>query len=212
MKAHRFRLAAASAAVLAALAAAFPASPAQAQAQDPYHPYTHSDLSFTGVAPGSAVEVNPRFLQEEALPADAAAVVITFGGSARDGWPVAGVEATADYDNCRRISSGDNWNGVSCYFLDFPDVPGQVLALSGPVDYLVDAGASGPLADCGCSYGVAAVDAAELAFQIGVPDWDPGSPDLVHLAAADSWDGPGAGPNPRLSGRIAIEASGCTGA
>ncbi|MEU6248255.1 hypothetical protein [Glycomyces sp. NPDC047010] len=204
MKASHRPAAVLAAAVLAALAAAFTAAPAQAQ-DDPYHPYTHSDLSFTGAAPGAAVEVAPRFRQEAPLPADTAAVVVTFSGSTADGWPVDGAEATADYDNCLRISSGDNWNGVSCYFLDFPDAPGQVFTLTGPVDYLVDADAPASTAVCACAYGAAAIDAAELAFQIGTPGWDPASPDLLRLEPAASWDGPGAGPHPRLSGAIAIE-------
>ncbi|MFC6471693.1 hypothetical protein ACFQS3_13600 [Glycomyces mayteni] len=205
---HPIRLAAAFAAVvLAALAAAVTAAPAQAQG-DPYHPYLHSDLSFTDVAPGSTVEVNPRFRQEEPLADFTAAVVVSFTGSARDGWPVDGAEATADYDNCKRLSSGDNWNGVSCYFLDPPDLPGQLLTLTGPVDYLVDADAPGSTAVCACGYGVSAIDADELAWQIGTPDWDPDAPDLLRLTTADAWDGPSADPYPRLGGTISMETAG----
>lgn len=192
--AHRL----AGAAAIATLAAALGAAPAQAQ--NSYYPYTEEDLAFTDVAPGDSVEVNPRFLQEDPLPADTAAVVVTFGGSGRGGWPVDGAEATAGYDNCKLVLSGDNWNGISCYFLDFPDLPGQLLTLTGPVDYTVDAGAPGPLAVCACSYGVSAIDADELAWEIGTPDWDPGSPNLLHLTTADAWDGPG-------DGRITVETS-----
>ncbi|PRY59123.1 LPXTG cell wall anchor domain-containing protein [Glycomyces artemisiae] len=195
--AHRL----AGAAAIAALAAALGAAPAQAQHS--YYPYTEEDLAFTDVAPGDSVEVNPRFLQEDPLPADTAAVVVTFGGSGRGGWPVDGAEATAGYDNCKRITPGDNWNGVSCYFLDPPDLPGEILTLTGPVEFHVDEGLPGPLAACACSYSASVIDADELAWQIGAPDWDPGSPNLLHLTTADAWDGPG-------DGRITIETTAST--
>ncbi|RRR96409.1 LPXTG cell wall anchor domain-containing protein [Glycomyces terrestris] len=198
------RLAAAAAALLAAAAAA----PAQAQAQDehPYQPYLHADLAFTGVDPGGSVEVNPRFLQDAALPADTGAILVQFGGPARNGQTVDGLEVDAPYDNCFTGSSFfDDPRGRACFFTEFEDLPGEVFTFTGPATYTVDPDAPGPFEVCACAYTVQAVSADELDLY-GVPWWDPDSPNLLGLTTADTWDGPGAS-DPEFGGDITIETT-----
>lgn len=203
------RLAAACAAVLAALAAALGAAPAQAQV-DPYYPYVEEDLAFTDVAPGDSLDVNPRFRQEAPLPADTAALAVSFSGPGRDGLMIDGAEAVAGYDNCKR-GLLDDPVGVACVFTDLTDLPGQVFTFTGPVTYTVDAEAPGPLGVCACGWGMSAVTAETLAveyhFVNGEPWWDPDSTNLLGITPADGWDGPPSGdPYPQY-GSIAIETS-----
>ncbi|GAA1676752.1 hypothetical protein GCM10009830_24330 [Glycomyces endophyticus] len=200
------RLAAAAAALIGAALAA--PAPAQAQDGDPYHPFLHADLAFTGVAPGGAVEVNPRFTQEAALSPETAAIVIAFSGSFDDeGQTTAGARADADYDNCRP-GYFDDPRGTTCIVTEFTDLPGAILTLTGPVVYTVDADAPALADACACAYGVSAVTAEDLATDFPGFTWDPESENLVGLTTADAWDGPGSGPNPDLGGDIAITTAG----
>jgi LPXTG-motif cell wall-anchored protein len=159
------------------------------------NPYMHFETEYTGVEPGSGVDVRPSFLQEDALPADTAAIILTFDHSTRG--DVA--EAVADYDNC--IS--DSYD-VTCAVTDFPDEVGTYFEPTGPIVYEVGANAPGPADVCGCTYRGYAVDAETLGNIMGDHTWDPDSDDLLGLREGAD---PGTDEVGEHWGRIAIETT-----
>ncbi|MEU5874481.1 LPXTG cell wall anchor domain-containing protein [Glycomyces sp. NPDC047369] len=164
--------------------------------------YTAEDLTFTDVAAGSVVDVQPRFTQTSALPDDTYAVVAAFGaGMANMG--AEGVDHDAPWDNC----SPNIWEPMFatqfCFFLDYEDVPGTTLRLAEPIPYAIDGDAPGPLAVCACGYDLFAVNQEVFDRDFGTPWWDPDSPDLMTIEAADDQD-PVAGDS---EGTLVIETS-----
>ncbi|SDD93530.1 LPXTG cell wall anchor domain-containing protein [Glycomyces harbinensis] len=142
-------------------------------------PYLHGDAVFTGVEPGSTVEVQPEFLQEQALGDDAAAVILTFSEPEYPFSEGRGADASAGYDNCtdRYFDSP----GVTCVVTDFADAPGTVFTPTVPVHYAVSERAPGPVDVCVCYYSAYVVNAAELEDRFGDVDWDAGSGNLFGL-------------------------------
>lgn len=149
--------------------------------------YGAEDLTFTDIAAGSTVDVQPRFTQHSALPDDTYAVVAAFGaGMANMG--AEGVDHDAPWDNC----SPNIWEPMFatqfCFFLDYEDDPGTTFQLAEPIEYAIDADAPGPLAVCACGYSLFAVNQAVFDRDFGEPWWDPDSPDLMTLEAAADQD------------------------
>lgn len=157
---------------------------------DPHRPFLHGAVEETDVAPGSTVDVTPKFRQEKALSDTAAAVVVTFGDPfGRVGIELDGAEAIADYDNCfdgQRYSD----RGITCVITDYKDSPGSIFTLSGPIDYAVAPEATGPLAICHCYFSAFTVNASDLANEYGGEFWNPASSNLLGLETAEDWDGP----------------------
>jgi LPXTG-motif cell wall-anchored protein len=133
-------------------------------------PYLHGAVEYTGVEPGTTVEVWPEILQEDPLPADTEAVVIEFTDSEYN----RGAEVAADYGNC--IDEG--WV-VTCAVTDPPDEPGTVYTPTLPALYAIDEETPGPFAICACAYYVYPIDAAEYEDRFG--DLDPGAGDVLGL-------------------------------
>ncbi|MDN3240652.1 hypothetical protein [Glycomyces tritici] len=125
---------------------------------DPDLPYDHGAVEYTGVAPGTTVEVWPEILQEDPLPDYTEAVVIEFSDSEFN----QSAEVVADYANC--IDTG--WV-VSCAVTDPPDEPGTVFTPTLPALYEVDEDAPGPFEVCNCSYYAYPIDAAEYEDRFG---------------------------------------------
>jgi LPXTG-motif cell wall-anchored protein len=159
---------------------------------DARYPYMYFATEHAGVEPGSSVDVRPSFLQEDALPADTAAIILQFGHSTLG--DVA--RAVADYDNC--FSRGDF---VTCAVTEFPDEVGTYFEPSGPIVYEVGEDAPGPVDVCECLYKGYAADAESLANHLGDHTWDPDSDRLLGLREGED---PGTEQVDAGSGRIAI--------
>lgn len=127
---------------------------------DPDLPYDHGAVGYTGIAPGTTVEVWPELLQEDPLPDSTEAVVVEFTDSEFG----QGAEVAADYANC--VDEG--WM-VSCAITDPPDEPGTVFTPTLPALYAVDADAPGPFEVCSCAYYAYPIDAAEYEDRFGAP-------------------------------------------
>lgn len=162
---------------------------------DARNPYLHFRDERTGVEPGSSVEVQPAFLQEDAIPADSAAIILQFDHSGLGDV----TQAVADYDNC----FSDDYD-VTCAVTDFPDEVGVYFEPTGPIIYEVGANAPGPVDVCGCTYRGYAVDAETLGNIIGDHTWDPDSDDLLGLREGDD---PGTEQVGENWGLIAIETT-----
>ncbi|GAA1693260.1 hypothetical protein GCM10009830_46330 [Glycomyces endophyticus] len=167
-------IAGAAVGLMAAAAFAAPAA-----AQEAPEPFLAGDVSVTEAAPGTTVNLTPVFRQEQDLPADAAAVVIEFSDSVADRLGAPAAQATETYDNCGDLTGG----GIACVVTGHTGAVGDVLTLTGPIGYAIDAKAPGPIDICGCEYTVAAVDADELAAGYGHITWDPASSNLIGVAA-----------------------------
>ena len=151
------------------------------------YPYLHGDVAFTGIDPGASVDVAPKFLQDGEIPADAEAVVLVFSGPQYVRADNSSIEVLADYDNCLDGS----WNsavGVTCVVTDFYDLPGKEFTISDPITYAVSSDAPGPVAVCGCEYGLMAVGDEALEAWFGGVFWDEGSDNLLELEETASID------------------------
>ena len=144
------------------------------------YPFLHADASYTGIAPGTSVEVSPVYLQDQPLAANAEAVLMFFG---RPDYLNTGddVQALADYDNCVAEEYG-----LACVFTEFTDQPGQAFTLSDPVTYAIGAKAPGPIEICRCAYTVSTLDFDALETRFGGVFWDEGSDNLLGLEATDA--------------------------
>ncbi|GAA1689701.1 hypothetical protein GCM10009830_41570 [Glycomyces endophyticus] len=142
-------------------------------APDTEFPYLHSDVSYEGVDPGEFAEVRPEFLQDQPLPADTAAVVVSAFGA--DYLPQGLVAPQDDWDNCM-----DDHGALVCAITDFDDAEGTVFTFTDRIRYEVAATAPGPLQVCGCSYSVFPIDAESLESWFGEPTWE-GSGDVLGL-------------------------------
>ncbi|MCC3765956.1 LPXTG cell wall anchor domain-containing protein [Glycomyces sp. TRM65418] len=138
-------------------------------------PYLHGNVAYDGVEPGSTVAVTPQFLQDSALPEDAAAVVATTW--APEYLPHGLAWPGADYDNCIE-NEGVN---VTCVVTDFQDLPGTAFFFGSPIDYTVHENAPGPIDVCDCVYEVYTIGADELESDFGGVFWDEDSNNLLRL-------------------------------
>jgi LPXTG-motif cell wall-anchored protein len=143
-------------------------------------PYLHGNAAYDGVVPGSTVAVKPEFLQDSALPEDAAAVLVT--AWAPEYLPHGLAWPGADYDNCIE-NEGVN---VVCVVTDFANLPGTVFTFDSPIDYTVHENAPGPVDVCDCVYEVYTIGADELESGFGGEFWDAGSSDLFGLEVVDA--------------------------
>jgi LPXTG-motif cell wall-anchored protein len=150
--------------------------------------YDAADVAHTGVEPGSAVDVNPRFSTDAALPDDlyVTAVWLGPGFTSLDAEGVVGIEAP--WDNCFADVWRSTPGGHFCFFTEFEDLPGTAFQFTHPIEYTVDPGAPGPLAVCACEYEVLSMDQATFERQYGAPSWDEGSSNLLGLTAAGDQD------------------------
>lgn len=145
-------------------------------------PYLLGDAAYDGVEPGSTVDVAPEFLQDSALPDNAAAVVVTTW--APEYLPHGLARPGADYDNCIE-TEGVN---VTCIVTDFDDLPGTAFTFDTPIGYTVHEDAPGPVDVCDCIYEVYTIGADELETDFGGEFWDPGSGNLFDLRVVDDPD------------------------
>lgn len=158
-----------------------------AGAEGSARPYLHGGVDLGEVDPGGSAGATPVILQEEALDADAAAVLVEFDGQQTLVSNNDPVEILAAYDNC--TAEGD---GVACVIADFEDAPGQAYTFTGPVEYRLAEDAPGPYEYCRCEYRVSTLteDEAESRYGDGVLELDG---DLLGLTATEE-DGQGFDP------------------
>lgn len=139
--------------------------------------YLHGAAYVDGVSPGDTAAVKPDVYQQDALPEDTAAVVVTLAGAEYIPHNLAFPQAV--FDNCTELEYGD----VACVVTDFEDAPGTGFTLSEAVPYLVNQNAPGPIEVCGCYYTVTAIDADTLESEYGGVFWDEGSDNLLGLVS-----------------------------
>jgi LPXTG-motif cell wall-anchored protein len=150
--------------------------------EEEVQPYLHGTAEYTDVKAGDDVAVAADFLQNEALPADTAAVVVTAYGP--EYIPSGLAEPTAGYDNCFSDDAG-----VTCVVTDFEDLPGTVFGFADPITYQVSPTAPGPVDVCNCYYSVSAIDEQELNDAFGGVTWDEGSDNLFGLRVVSEPEG-----------------------
>ncbi|WP_335986049.1 LPXTG cell wall anchor domain-containing protein [Glycomyces sp. MUSA5-2] len=145
--------------------------------------YSVENTAFTGVAPGAAVDVNPRFSTDTHLPDDLYVIVAWFG-TGLTAMGAEGVGNHAPWDNCTPNTWEPQFDGYFCFFTGFEDSPGTAFEFTAPIEYTVDSDAPGPLAVCGCGYHVFALNQAVFERDFGEPWWDEGSSNLLGLVTA----------------------------
>jgi hypothetical protein len=159
--------------------------------------YTATDVAFTGVEPGSSVELEPEIYQHASFSDYVAAVVVTVWGPEDVEHP--GVEVIADYDNCV-----DSYPGVDCVVTDVENLPGTVLTFADPIMYAVDEQVPGPFMVCRCEYRAVAINDDTFEEQYGGVFWDEDSDNLFGLETADD---PGAEIPSQVWGDVTIETA-----
>jgi LPXTG-motif cell wall-anchored protein len=138
-------------------------------------PYLHSDVAYDGIEPGESAEVRPEFYQDEALPADTAAVVVS--AFPADYLPQGLVAPQDDWDNCM-----DDHGALVCAVTDFDDAAGTAFTFTEPIRYQLTETAPGPVSVCGCSYSMFPIDAESLESWFGGVTWE-GSDDVLGFQA-----------------------------
>ncbi|GAA1678266.1 hypothetical protein GCM10009830_26570 [Glycomyces endophyticus] len=170
-----------------------------------FRDFTTEDLTYTGVEPGTALDVNPHILQNSAYPESVDVIGVYFGNPAGVGAPNGGAHLNPAWDNCM-VDIWISGSGYFCFFTEFEDLPGTVLQFSQPFVYTVDEDAPGPLAVCACSYHIWGMSEDDFAADFAGPWWEPDSSNLLSLVTADDQDAPAADDDPSY-GSITIETT-----